>query len=586
MLEVLPFKYIVAVDFEFEFGGHTSVVDAGRSGERPRPICMTARELRSGKVWRLWRDELLAPAPPFPIGPDALFVAFYASAELGCFRAVGWPKPANILDLFVEFRCRTNGLATVAGCNLVGAMAHFGLNAPIAQSKDDMRLLVLRGGPWSEDERAALLDYCAQDVEALEQLLPAMLARIDIPRALLRGRYMAAAAAMEYAGVPIDVPTLELLREHWSGIQDDLIAAIDVDYGVFEGRTFKADRWGQYLTAHNIPWPRLESGRLDLSDDTFRQMARAYPLVAPMRELRGALSELRLSDLAVAQDGRNRSILSAFRSRTGRNQPSNSKFIFGPSVWLRGLIKPPPGCGLAYIDWSQQEFAVAAALSGDEAMQDAYLSGDCYLTFAKQAGAVPPDATKQTHGPARELFKQCTLAVQYGMEADSLSLRIGQPPVVARDLLRAHRETYKKFWRWSDAALDYAMLTGSLHTVFGWHVHVGERPNPRSLRNFPMQANGAELLRLACCLATERGIEIAAPIHDAVLVCAPLDRLEADIAATRAAMAEASRIVLNDFELRTDVHTVRYPDRYMDSRGRVMWSRVLELVAKRRCEVA
>ena len=103
------------------------------------------------------------------------------------------------------------------------------------------------------------------------------------------------------------------------------------------------------------------------------------------------------------------------------------------------------------------------------------------------------------------------------MEAISLAHRIARPPIVARDLLRAHRETYRKFWHWSDSALDHAILTGSLHTAFGWHIHVGENPNPRSLRNFPMQANGAEMLRLACWLATERGIEICAPVHDAVL---------------------------------------------------------------------
>ena len=96
------------------------------------------------------------------------------------------------------------------------------------------------------------------------------------------------------------------------------------------------------------------------------------------------------------------------------------------------------------------------------------------------------------------------------------------------------------------------MLTGSLHTVFGWCIHVGENPNPRSLRNFPMQANGAEMLRLACCLAAERGIEVCAPVHDAVLIGAPLDRLEDNIAGIRAAMADASRIVLAGFELRTE----------------------------------
>ena len=93
-----------------------------------------------------------------------------------------------------------------------------------------------------------------------------------------------------------------------------------------------------------------------------------------------------------------------------------------------------------------------------------------------------------------------------------------------------------------------------------------------------MQANGSEMLRIACCLATERGVEICAPIHDAVLICAPLDQLRADIDAMRAAMAEASRAVLGGFELGTDVHVTRWPQRYADSRGRVMWSRVNELL--------
>jgi DNA polymerase I-like protein with 3'-5' exonuclease and polymerase domains len=244
------------------------------------------------------------------------------------------------------------------------------------------------------------------------------------------------------------------------------------------------------------------------------------------------------------------------------------------------LIKPPPGYGVAYIDWRQQEFGIAAALSGDKAMQAAYLSGDCYLSFAKQARAVPLDATKETHSSQRELYKQCVLSVQYCIEARSLAMQIAQPEIVARDLLRAHRQTYRQFWAWSDAAVDTAMLTGSLHTVFGWHVRVGENPNPRSLRNFPMQANAAEMMRVAACLATERGIEVCAPIHDAFLICAPLDRLNDNIARMQAAMAEASRAVLGGFELGTDVHVVRYPDRYMDKRGRTMWDRVCSLVLR------
>src|SRR5262249_16992906 len=156
--------------------------------------------------------------------------------------------------------------------------------------------------------------------------------------------------------------------------------------------------------------------------------------------------------------------------------------------WIRSLIKPPPGHGVAYIDWQQQEFGIAAALSGDENMIAAYRTGDPYLAFAKLAGAVPPDATKDTHPVEPELYKQRILGVQYGMEAEGLAARIGQPVFVARELLVAHRTAFRKFWRWSDAVVDHAMLHGVLWTVFGWHLRIGPDVNPRMLRNFLMQA--------------------------------------------------------------------------------------------------
>jgi len=243
-------------------------------------------------------------------------------------------------------------------------------------------------------------------------------------------------------------------------------------------------------------------------------------------------------------------------------------------------VKRVTGFGLAYIDYSQQEFGIAAALSGDQAMMQAYRSGDPYLTFAKQAGAVPKEATGDTHRFEREQFKACVLAVQYGMGAKSLAERIGQPEVVARHLLQLHRDTYPTFWCWSEAAVDHAMLRGKLWTVFGWEIHVGNQVNPRSLQNFPMQANGAEMLRLACCFATECGIRVCAPIHDAILIEAPIDNLESAVEKAQKAMAEASAIVLNGFALRTDVKVIRYPDRYEDRRGREMWETVWGIVNK------
>jgi DNA polymerase I-like protein with 3'-5' exonuclease and polymerase domains len=211
-------------------------------------------------------------------------------------------------------------------------------------------------------------------------------------------------------------------------------------------------------------------------------------------------------------------------------------------------------------------------------MIDAYQSGDPYLAFAKQAGAVPDDATKETHGAERNRFKTCALGVLYGMGPKILAQRVDCTEFEARELLRLHKQTYKRFWKWSDAVGDYAGLHRKLWTAFGWKINYPGDINPRSVQNFPMQANGAEMLRVACCFATEQGIRVCAPIHDAILIEFDLEDEETAIIAAREAMRDASALVLSGFELRTDVTVVRYPGRYMDDRGKKMWDVVWEII--------
>jgi len=164
------------------------------------------------------------------------------------------------------------------------------------------------------------------------------------------------------------------------------------------------------------------------------------------------------------------------------------------------------------------------------------------------------------------------------MGEKSFALEINEPVYVARDLLQLHRNTYRRYWAWSDINVDIALLGQPLTTVFGWRMFAGSEPNPRSLANFHMQANGAEMMRLACCLATESGIRVCAPVHDALLVEGRIDEIEDVVHKAQAAMAEASRIVLNGFELRTEAEIIRYPDRYSDERGHEMWNCVIQIL--------
>src|SRR3954453_16970725 len=148
VLDRLPYREVWAVDFEYNAEG----------GNRPIPRCLVARELRSGRTIRVWEDELLRMRqPPYPTDAGVLFVAYYASAEIGCHLALGWPVPLRILDLFTEWRAATNGLDVHAvgrrlGNSLLDAMSAFGLDTMLAAEKREMRELAIRGGPWADGQ--------------------------------------------------------------------------------------------------------------------------------------------------------------------------------------------------------------------------------------------------------------------------------------------------------------------------------------------------------------------------------------------------------------------------------------------------
>jgi DNA polymerase I len=573
------FSEIVLLDTEYVSYGGDPVV----------PVCLCALELRSGRRHRLFfHDPTTKYVNPLPLGSDVLYVAYAAQAEWSTFLSLGWKLPEWVLDLFAEFRCLTNGLVTPDGNriedNLIAALTRYGLDSMTVVEKESMRNLILRGHPYSVEEREAILDYCAEDVAALETLLPAMLPDIEFPYALYRGRYSKAVARMEFSGSPIDVPIFGRLVANWDSLKEKIAADVETEfnYGVYDGTHWNDERFEGLLHRIGIldEWPRTPSGLLSTdNDEVFEPMAQRYPYLEPLRQLRQTLNRLRSLSLTVGKDGRNRCSLMPFRSITGRNYPPSSKFIFGPSTWIRSLIKPEPGKSLAYLDWSSAEFGIAAALSGDKSMISAYESGDIYMTFAIQAGAAPQGATKATHRNVRDLFKLVVLATQYGQKAEGLARRIGRSVWQAQQLLDLHRHIYSTYWEWSEWMSQKAEFGRTIETVFGWPMHVTRRTKPNTVSNFPMQANGAEMLRWACCYATERELEIHAPVQDALLVGGSADEIDGVVAATRACMAEASSLVLDGFVLRTDVKIVRYPDRYSDERGIAMWNRVMKLLA-------
>jgi DNA polymerase I len=585
---MFSFREVWVVDFEFNHPDGESLPTA--------VYCMVAWELHSGRKVSLWQDQLKElKAPPYSLGRDSLFVSYSAHAELSCHLALGWALPERILDLYFEFvrvinvtpREKPSKKKGEGRASLLRALTYYGLDGIRVGEKDYWRALIETGGPFTEEQKLGIMDiYCASDVDAAARLLATMMRRghIDIARALFRGRYSPALTRMQMVGVPLNQNRFELLRRNEESVKRHLLQTLGSQYGdVYdEHGHFGERRFARYLVRRGWSWPLLENGDLDLKERTFKAMAEIHPELENLRQLRFTLDKLKLVDLKTSHDGFNRCWLAPFSSRTGRNQPSNAEFIFGPAVWLRSfLIQARPGMALAYLDWQGQEAGIAAALSRDAAMIEAYLSKDCYITFGVQAGLLPDGATEETHGEMRGRLKITWLSTQYGTGYYSLAERLDCAHIVARNLLASHRRVYNTYWKWSDNRISRAYQYNCQSTVFGWTHTFKERPRVNSVRNFPIQGNGSEMMRLAACLMTENGIDVCAPVHDAFLITAPSEEIEAVAARALTYMGEASAAVLNGFGLKTDKqHIFKYPEYYRDPKGRGedMVARVEELL--------
>jgi DNA polymerase I len=575
------FDQVWFADFEF----------IAKPGEHPDVLCLCARELRTGQSIQLWEDQLRA-RPPYRTDDRALFVCFAATAECACHLALGWPLPGRVLDLSPVFRNYINGRVPPAeGKGLIGALRHFGLDTVGEKYKEAMRKRILQGRPFSAEERAQILEYCASDIDALPRLLAKLLPHVNPDTALHWSEFVEVSAVMEHRGIPIDMEIFSQLQDKqvWSFVRDAIVPKINPQYGVYAKGSdgdwhFSAALFEEYLARAGIDWPRHEAtGKLDLRSKTFDSMAKAYPELEALRQLRHTRSKMRRIKLAVGADGRNRTVLWPFTSKTGRSQPKASQWIFSPAVWLRALIKPGPGRAIAYIDWSAMEFQIAAALSGCKPMLELYDSGSPYIEFAKRFDEAPESATKKSHPHIHERYKVGCLGAQYSMQHLTLAQRLGVSTFVAYEMLNQHRGLFSGYWAWVEDWIAYALDTGIMHTPLGWTCRTGITEfNARSIGNFPVQATGADILRVACIEGHRRGLQLCGSVHDAIVIESSVDRIDADVALMKEIMRRASRIVLGDHELRTGVDVIRYPDRYADIRGREMWTEVIGLLAQYR----
>lgn len=577
------FREIWQIDFEFRLDDN----------HLPVPVAMCAKEHRTGAEISMRREQLLAcPCAPFDTGPDTLITSYSIVAELSCFQVLGWPFPRNAMCSYFETAAAVNGLdidgLEMKRPSLLEACDLFDIPHMPPAHKAHIRDLILNHASYSEAQWQEILDYNRDDVLLTIPLLAAIAPTIDVPQALFRGRYAMAVAAMEARGFPIATDRCAELQTQWQALRLFYIRRDDA-FGLYdEAGSFREDRMEAFIRARGWTWPRTVTGKPELKSRTIGKQCRHHPELRPLQKLRDTIAELRLGAFlnTIGADGASRCPIMPFWTRSGRNQPQgrNKVFLLSLPSWLHGLIKPPPGWGVALLDWSAQEIGIAAGLSGDPALIADFQSGDPHMRFAIRAGLAPEWATGDSHRPVRDAVKPISLGVNYGMSKYGAAAASGKSLLWAADVLASHRHSYPVFTQWQHDVATQALFDGRISSPLGWPMAVHAGTKKRTLLNYPEQAGGADCMRLAAVAAHEAGIHVIAPAHDAFWIAAPLDELDGAIASMATIMVRAGHAITGGLDIPVKTAAmVRWPHclgdvRKPNAKGQAMWAEIRGLI--------
>jgi hypothetical protein len=167
---------VIAADAEYAKGARPGTV---------HPVAFVFKQVDTGATLRLWDEDLVRlSCCPIPLDPRSgnVLVVYHAAAEASAFHALGWARPAYIVDLHAEFRLLCNGRRPPPeGFGLEGCLAYFGHRHPWEGEKATMQARAWAGGPWHPGERERILDYCESDTQALVDLWPHFTRRMHWP---------------------------------------------------------------------------------------------------------------------------------------------------------------------------------------------------------------------------------------------------------------------------------------------------------------------------------------------------------------------------------------------------------------------
>ena len=201
---------------------------------------------------------------------------------------------------------------------------------------------------------------------------------------------------------------------------------------------------------------------------------------------------------------------------------------------FRRMFVPADGCVLVDADYSQIELRLLAHIADDEAMKQAFLTGeDIHTVTAAQVFGVPTDqVTKQMRSHA----KAVNFGIVYGISAFSLAQDIGVPVYEAKEYIETYFERFPGIRRYMDEVVAQAKERGYVETLMHRRRTLPELTasnfNTRSFgervaRNMPIQGTAADVIKLAMVRVDERlrkeqlKAKLILQVHDELIVECP-----------------------------------------------------------------
>ncbi len=277
--------------------------------------------------------------------------------------------------------------------------------------------------------------------------------------------------------------------------------------------------------------------------DVMEKLRGKHPIVDEVLEYR-TLTKLKSTYAdgllkVIEEDGRIRSSFQMTVTATGRlsstepnlqNIPVRKKL----GAQIRRMFVAGPDMVLVDADYSQIELRLLAHISGDEAMREAFLSGEDFHTVtASKVFNVPLEEVTPT---LRSRAKAVNFGIVYGISAFSLAQDIGVFPNEAKAYMDAYLSKYHGVRDYMERIKEKAKADGYVETLFHRRRYLPELKSAnfnvrafgeRVALNMPVQGTAADVIKLAMVNVHRRlkeeklAARLILQVHDELIVECP-----------------------------------------------------------------